>query len=259
MARAPERIAAGLLATALCVTPARAIRAQDSAVARDTTHRVAISAMNLRPTQLVYSMVLERDNGSTELGARTIDVSRATYVGTPAWLLVETRTVSGAPAVDSLYADGNDLRALHWSAAQGDAHLVMEFRGDTAYGGTSAPPGRHSATAVVPAGTLVNGAMLENVLRLLPLQPTFEDSAATLSVTLGGMNVLPTRISVIGDDRVRVAAGTFDCWVVSVHAGDTARGLYWVTKRDPIMVRSALDVPTLGGAQLVTELTRIAR
>lgn len=254
-----RRAIAGAIAMSLCV--GGVARAQDSAIARDTTagRRVPINAMNLRPTQLIYSMVLERDNGSTAIGTRTVDVSRTTYVGTPAWLLVETRSVTGAPAVDSLYADGADLHALHWSAAQGDAHLVMEFRGDTVYGGTSAPPGRRSATAAVPAGTLVNGAMLENVLRLLPLQPTFEDSTATLSVTLGGMNVLPTRIAVIGDDRVRVAAGTFDCWVVSVHAGDTARGLYWVTKRDPIVVRSALDVPTLGGAQLVTELTRIAR
>jgi hypothetical protein len=40
-----------------------------------------------------------------------------------------------------------------------------------------------------------------------------------------------------------------------VHA-DAARGLYWVTKRDPEIVRSALDVPALGGAQLVSALTR---
>ncbi|HVX40141.1 MAG TPA: hypothetical protein VHB25_11250 [Gemmatimonadaceae bacterium] len=252
---------AALVAFALGAAHAGPARAQDSAAARDTTavRRVAIDAMALRPTQLLYQMLLERDNGSTILGTRTIDVSRTTYVGTPAWLLVETRSVTGVPAVDSLYADGADLHALHWSAAQGDAHLVMEFRGDTAYGGTSAPPGRHSSIASVPAGTLVNGAMLENVLRLLPLQPTFEDSTTTLSVTLGDLTVLPTRIAVIGEDHVRVAAGTFDCWVVSVHAGDTARGLYWVTKRDPIVVRSALDVPMLGGAQLVTELTRIAR
>ncbi len=250
-----------LVVLALGVVCAPDAMSQDTAIARDSAaaSRVAINAMNLRPTQLVYSMVLERDNGSTAIGARTVDVSRATYVGTPAWLLVETRTASGASAVDSLYADGADLHALHWSASQGDAHLVMEFRGDTAYGGTSAPPGRHSSIAGVPAGTIVSGAMLENELRLMPLQPMFQDSTATLSVTLGGMSVLPTRIAVIGEDRVRVAAGTFDCWVVSVHAGDSARGLYWVTKHDPIVVRSALDVPTLGGAQLVTELTRIAR
>ena len=67
--------------------------------------------------------------------------------------------------------------------------------------------------------------------------------------------VIPTRLTVIGEVRVRVPAGTFDCWVVAVHA-DAARGLYWVTKQDPQIVRSALDVPSLGGAQLVSALTR---
>ena len=58
---------------------------------------------------------------------------------------------------------------------------------------------------------------------------------------------------------MRVPAGTFDCWVVAVHA-DAGRGLYWVTKPDPIVVRSALDVPAMGGAQLVSALSaRCAR
>jgi hypothetical protein len=101
--------------------------------------------------------------------------------------------------------------------------------------------------------------MLETELRLLPLQAAWEDSTSTLAITLGATTVLPTRMSVIGEDNVHVPAGQFDCWVVSVHAGDTARGLYWVSKRDPIVVRSSLDVPTMGGAQLVSALTRVTR
>jgi hypothetical protein len=80
-----------------------------------------------------------------------------------------------------------------------------------------------------------------------------------LFITLGATMVLPTRIAVIGEDRVRVPAGEFDCWVVSVRAADATRGLYWVTKQDPIVVRSALDVPSMGGAQYVSALSRIGR
>jgi len=105
---------------------------------------------------------------------------------------------------------------------------------------------------------MVSAAMLETVLRLLPLQSTWEDSSTIVSITLGGNAILPTRLAVIGEDRVRVPAGTFDCWVVAVRA-DPARGLYWVTKRDPIVVRTAIDVPTLGSAQLINSLTRIGR
>jgi hypothetical protein len=79
-----------------------------------------------------------------------------------------------------------------------------------------------------------------------------------LSVTASGNALLPARLSVIGEDRVRVPAGTFDCWVVSVRA-DQARGMYWITKQDPIVVRSTIEVPSLGGAQLLSALARIGR
>jgi len=55
-----------------------------------------------------------------------------------------------------------------------------------------------------------------------------------------------------------VPAVTYDCWVVAVHA-DVGRGMYWVTKTDPIVVRSVLDVPAMGGAQLVSALTKVVR
>ena len=135
----------------------------------------------------------------------------------------------------------------------------MEFRGDTAFGATSIPGGRRSIVASVPSGSLINAAMLETVLRLLPLQTAWEDSAAVLTVSANGNALLPARLSVIGDDRVRVPAGTFDCWVVSVRAGDLTRGMYWVTKSDPMIVRSALDVPGLNGAQYVSALARLVR
>ena len=102
------------------------------------------------------------------------------------------------------------------------------------------------------------GAMLESILRIAPIQVGWEDTVVTLSVSLTGASVSPTRIYVVGEDRVTVPAGTFDCWVVAAQS-EGSKGLYWVTKRDPIVVRSTLDVPALGGAQLVSALSRIAR
>jgi hypothetical protein len=100
--------------------------------------------------------------------------------------------------------------------------------------------------------------MLESILRIAPIRVGWEDTVSTLSVSLTGASVSPTRMYVVGEDRVRVPAGTFDCWVVGVQT-EGSKGLYWVTKNDPIVVRSTLDVPALGGAQLVSALTRIAR
>ena len=240
---------------ALLVTTA----ASGQTIAPDAiVRRPRFDPIALRPGQFVYQTTLERDAGTTILGTRTVTTSIASYAGTPAWLLLETRSGDATPYTDSLFTDLSGLRPLHWSAMLGGSRLAAEFRGDTVFGATSAPAGRRSMVTVMPTGAIVNTAMLETVLRLLPLQVAYEDSANVVSVTLGSNASLPTRFAVIGEDRVRVPAGTFDCWVVSVRA-DAGRSLYWVTKRDPIVVRAALDVPSLGGAQLIYALTRIGR
>ena len=254
---ARRRFACAVASTlvALCVsTTATAQTVTPDAIVR----RPRFDPVALRPGQFVYQTTLERDAGTTILGTRTVTTSIANYVGTPAWLLLETRSGDATPYTDSLFTDLSGLRPLHWSAMLGASRLSAEFRGDTVFGVTNAPAGRRSIVTVIPSGAIVNTAMLETVLRLLPLQLAYEDSANVVSVTLGSNASLPTRFAVIGEDRVRVPAGTFDCWVVSVRA-DAGRSLYWVTKRDPIVVRAALDVPSVGGAQLIYALTRIGR
>jgi hypothetical protein len=228
------------------------------AQADTTVHRPPLAVAALRPGIFVYETSLERDASTTPLGTRTVNVSQSPIAGSPAWLLLETRTGDAVPGADSLYVDPTTLRPMHWSSTIGQAKLAAEFQGDTVYAGASAPQGRRSVIGAVPPRTIVSTAMLETVLRLLPLQPAWEDSATTLSLSLSGLALYPTRIAVIGEDRVHVGAGDFDCWVVSVHT-EVSRGLFWVTKQDPIVVRSTLDVPSLGGAQYVSSLARIAR
>jgi len=241
----------------LALTALRAAGAQVQA-GENTPRKFRIPAAVIAPGQYVYQTTLEQNSGTTVLGTRTIAVSQTTYAGSPVWLLLETRAGDGIPAADSLLTGIVDLHPVHWSSNLGGARLAAEFRGDTVFGATSAPAGRRSMVAAVPSGTMISGAMLETVLRLLPLQTGWEDSTGTLSISLNGNMVIPTRMSVIGEDRVRVPAGTYDCWVVAVHA-DVGRGMYWVTKTDPIVVRSVLDVPAMGGAQLVSALTRVVR
>ena len=220
--------------------------------------RFRIGATPLGPGQFTYETTLERGSGTTVIGTRTTTVAISSYAGLAAWLLVETKSGDGVNATDTLFAGLSDLHPIHWSSSLAGARLGAEFRGDTVFGATSAPSGRRSMVFSIPSGTLVSGSMLEAALRVLPLQTGWEDSTSTLSISLANSAVIPTRLSVIGEDRVRVPAGTYDCWVVAVHA-DPGRGLYWVTKQNPIVVRSAIDVPSMGGAQLVSALIRTSR
>ena len=221
--------------------------------------RLPIDASRLTPGQFVYQAALEHDSTATPLGTRTVSATQTTYNGANAWLLVETKSDESIPSLDTLFAERGSLRPLHWSSTIGSARLGLEFRNDSAFGGTTAPAGRRSVFSAVPSGTLVNAAMLEMALRTLPLGPSWEDSTTTISVSLTGVSTLPTRVTVIGEDSVRVPAGQFDCWVVSVRAADLTRGMYWVTKQDPMVVRSALDVPGSNGSQYVSTLTSVIR
>ena len=172
------------LALALTCLAARLAPSQVPTGADSTApRRMRVDGALLHPTQLVYQTTLERDTGTAILGYRTISASSATYAGVPAWLLVETRFGDGIPATDSLYTTFTGMTPLHWSATQGSARLVTEFRADTTFGGTSAPPGRRSIMAALPPRTIVSSAMLETVLRLLPL-----------SIALGGFRVGHVRV-----------------------------------------------------------------
>lgn len=246
-------------AAVLILAPLAGVGLRSQTVTDSLLSRPPVDASTLRPGQFVYAATLERDSTTTNLGTRTFTVSQATYSGLPTWLLVEIRTDNGIPATDSLYAGVLALRPIHWVATLGSSRLAAEFRGDTVYGATSSPAGGRSIVTAVPGQTLVSAAMLQTMLRLLPLQSNWEDSSMSmLSITPAADTVVSTRISVVGDESVQVPAGTFDCWVVAVHA-DAARGLYWVSKTDPMVVRSVLDVPFMHGAQLVSTLTSVVR
>lgn len=218
-----------------------------------------VDASHLAPGVFTYQTTLEHDITATALGTRTVAATQTSYNGTSAWLLIETKTGEAVSALDSLFVEQGSLRPLHWSSTIGRARLGLEFRNDSAFGGTTAPAGRRSVFTALPPVTLVNAAMLETALRALPLNPSWEDSATTISVSLSGVSTLPTRMAVVGEDNIRVPAGQFDCWVVSVRAADLTRGMYWVTKTNPMIVRSALDVPGLNGAQYVSTLAAIPR
>lgn len=252
------RRVAVVVCASCCVTLTGAVaRAQTGGVdsAKGVApHLFSVNAESVPPGQFVYATSLDHDTVSTPYGSRIVSLAAATYAGAPASLLVETRLSPIDTARDSLFVDPVSLAPLHWIGTIGQAQIAFEFRGDTAYGGTSAPTGRRSEVTIVPAGTLVSAAMLETALRALPLAPGYQDSTNTLSVNLHDETLVPTTLSVIGRETIRVPAGSFDCWVVSVHAGDRGRGLYWVSTDRHVVVRRDLDVGGTPGEEYVSTL-----
>jgi hypothetical protein len=242
------------LVAALILAAPRALEAQGTPV-DSTVRRFRIDASSLRAGQFVYQLTLERDTAVTPIGTRIVSVSEFAYGTALDWLILETRSGATTAAADSLIVTRTDLQPVHWGSTLGGARLGAEFVGDSLYGAASAPQGKRSLVATLRPGVVVNAAMLETALRLLPIQAGWQDSTTTLAVSLAGVSSLPTQLAVIGDDRVRVPAGTFDCWIVAVDA-EAAHASYWVTKRDAMVVKSAQSVDA---GRLVSVLARATR
>ena len=220
-------------------------------------HQFRLDGSTIRAGQVVYQTSVERDSIAPVVGWRTLTLSETSYGGTAAWLLLETRVALGPTLTDSLILVRSDLHPVHWSSLLGDARIGLEFSGDSLFGAVTAPQGKRSVAVGSPAGLLVNQAMLELALRVLPLRLEWVDSTLSLSVTLGGAQAVPTNLSVTGEAQVKVPAGTFDCWVVVATAGQ-ARATYWVAKQDRLVVQSVQTLSTADNARVVGQLIRLS-
>ena len=209
----------------------------------------------LRSGQVVYQTSIERAGAPPTVGWRTITLSETMYGTSPGWLLLETRVAAGPTSTDSLIVARADLRPLHWGSLLGDARIGLEFAGDSVFGAVSAPQGRRSVAVSVPAGLLVNQAMLEVALRTLALRTEWVDSTVSLSITMGGATTVPTTLTVSAEEQIRVPAGTYDCWVVSASAGE-GRATYWVAKRERVVVQSVHVLASMADTRVVGHLIR---
>ncbi|HEY4137676.1 MAG TPA: hypothetical protein VGN65_04435, partial [Casimicrobiaceae bacterium] len=152
MVRARNVAAAAILGA---MTLARVAGAQ-APVGDAVTRAPRADVRSLRPSEFVYQTTIERDVSTILLGTRTVTVLPTMYSGAPAWLLLETRAGDGIPATDSLVADMQSLHPIHWSSTLGRARVGAEFRGDSAFGGLSAPATRRSIVVSTPPGTLIS-------------------------------------------------------------------------------------------------------
>ena len=187
--------AAALLALAL---------AAPIAAAQDTVasyrHVLSLDLARVKPFQRSYDMVVKSGaaagggDSSHVIGQRDVTLAPATYAGNAAWLLVETRT-GVVPSAESLYL-APDLRPIHWASAQGRAKLSVEFVGDSLFGATTTPGGKHNLILGGRPDLVVSLAMAEVLAPLLPLTASWSDSTAVLAVDAASATVIPAELYV---------------------------------------------------------------
>ena len=178
----------------------------------------------------------------------TISISRTTWHGTPALIAVRDGPLITRVSLDSITVSAKDLTPLHWASwyptqkPVGSVHadfvadsvtIVMKGRIDTS--GTFAYPQRSGRLPqewahylAIPSLPLAIG--WHGVLEIAaPFHPHahayFTKGWATIS------------LRVVGRERVKVPAGVFDCWKVSV--GESGLDSYiWASTASHVVVRS---------------------
>jgi hypothetical protein len=218
----------------------------------DSTFRpLTLDGARLRPGVIKY-IRFERIGGGARrrIGTESVELSASRIEGRDAWRVLQRRQVADTEHVETLYADRATLRTLgrtirvhpylHYAGITVRQRLV----GDSLTGwmqtdsGLGRPIARHLSPASAP---YLSDALAPVLLAATTLDPRWRGSLSILGWAVRDGDVsFPARLRVVGEERVTVPAGTFDCWKVAVEASVGAQ-TYWVRKSDGVGVQALLE------------------
>lgn len=212
-----------------------------------------VRAVNVRGGTWIYQIGDAFDDGATRYRGRLRVVMRsAEWEGRPAWLVSQQQlTIRDSnsdktgwirSANDTMYADVENLRPIHYAMVGTRFRLIHRFAWDTVYealdiGG--AHPRSWRAHAEIPgpvdAPLVLRWRWLDVALLLqaLPLGPGWRGSV--YSVGLVGRDrdraaIRPLDMRVERGQRIEVPAGTFDCWKIVMRDGRERVLTFWASK-----------------------------
>ncbi|HWA55816.1 MAG TPA: hypothetical protein VG692_01110 [Gemmatimonadales bacterium] len=214
----------------------------------------------IRPGEWGYAVLQAGESFTDTTPVRRWRLARSAYKDIPAWLLLSSPRPGSAPVAwrDSVWLGATDLRQLGRSVEVmgGRGRLTEEFqehqilRGFTTEAGTTwtvidreAPGDRQGNGVVLQAGVLALS------LRQAALGPAWRGSVALAVWPYYRREVKRWYdLAVVGEERLSVPAGEFDCWKVRLGPvdRDDGRGVFfWISKREQWIVQQAI----IGGPQ----------
>jgi hypothetical protein len=210
--------------------------------------------------QATYRTTVLYEGQTQDVGDRTVTVRAAEIDGVPAWRVVSQLTVEGTATADTVEFRRTDLRPLGRRAKFGQAELTLIVDADVARG--LLVVSRQLQPLNVPLGkaSFLNYYALRTAIAAWPLERSWKTDASMLELKAEPQFV-PLTLAVVGEERVSVPAGAYDCWVVTVAgvSGPLEIGeRYWVAKDDRIVVRTDERFGDRG-AHLQLELTQLRR
>jgi hypothetical protein len=229
----------------------------------------------IRPLVLELERRVHDSSGkSTSNLKATLTITADIVEGTPAWRVTSVdhkpTTTQDRMSVETLYVARADLRLLRravhvspYSRFQ-RINVGQQFDGDSVSGrmttdGPSIGAGRTIARSLPSHfGPYLADAMAPLFLMAVPLSAGWTGSASLMGWAVKDEDVfVPIELRVEGEERVRVPAGEFDCWRLSIEfAGRKLK--YWARKSDGLGVRTLDDseTPIRGTREVVLRSVR---
>jgi hypothetical protein len=205
----------------------------------------------LRPDVVRYAR-FERVGGDARrrIGTESIELTEARIEGRAAWRVVQRRQIADTQRVETLYADRATLQILGRTIrVQPYMHYLgitvrQRVVGDSLTGWmqTDSGLGRPIARHLSPrSGPYLSDALAPVLLGATTLGPGWRGQMSILGWAVRDGDVsFPARLRVVGEERVRVPAGTFECWKIAVDAS-VGMQTYWVRQSDGVGVRALLE------------------
>jgi len=202
----------------------------------------AVDGSRVRVGQWTYDgRMIEEGIDTTSQGVREFSVAPAEREGHPVWIVATTATgryTRGAMG-DSLFLEVGSLRILR---------RVMFYTGGHAHA-RDYPDSLSRALSWRQADVGWHGTLHRLLFQLTPLARDWRGSAyVALPVDRDRWKLFPLDQQVVGEERVRVPAGTFDCWKVFTKLRRTEATL-WIAKRGQWVVK----LQQRGGSDVVWE------
>ncbi len=164
-----------------------------------------------------------------KLGTVRMRVNSGETNGHKTWRLA-THIYAGVHQLSRVEVEADSFRPLHsrWKHTMlGDADAVY-----TPTSATIKLVGKDEPTTVELSGLAYDNEECMQLIRRLPLATNYSTNVRILT-SLGGGNIIPTKIFVPAIEKVVVPAGTFECYKVQLSlAGTSLKQTFWYSTDD---------------------------
>jgi hypothetical protein len=213
-----------------------------------------IDASAIGPLTVSYELTVTADSEPVQKPEHSvITIARAEVNGVAAWRIANHSLDHRPDPIETTYVDRRTLRPLTrvaYNVGRSLFTVEQRFVDDSLLGTMRTARQGWPIARQLPATTtsgpwLVGGGMPIALLRSVHLHAQWRGKAAV--VGWGAVRsdlVYPVSLAVTGEERIRIPAGSFDCWRLSLSDMRHVQTL-WVRKSDqlPILLRDTTRTP----------------